>query len=485
MPSKNIKGPVGAIVTTIFLIIIILTVYLIKPTVEKISVFSSFISALATAIICLYTFKSVKEVIRSNDRAEENNENTKKDNDLKNKKESFEKLFSLLLQEHNNYLKKIIDSQNPLYSIEYILKSNGHHSYSIIRGNVNFLFYKNRKYKIQDRKIIIKLKVWIDKNNNPYYEPTKTFIKNNKLTLNEKHNYFYSPDDDLFLVSTDEGITYDCNYIGDLISKRKTNYLKNLINKNEIDVIKIIKKNNETSINILSPYMRVIYHILKLINENSNYITNDKSYSNIIRSVIPYDILLLIAINSMFFYKTKQEKEITRLSDIFLYNDNQFKIHNDYYKYFILLKKYDFFEHLTLDFNSIINKSTSVNLILKKSFERKFLLLNNRKTSRLIIPCDVNYELKNIYHEFSMSLRNLDTALLVVLFYKPDSSVILTRIKLMKNIINKENRTRIKLKKERYFPMGAYLKHKCVVLDKNFIDHFMDGDIIYISESNK
>lgn len=483
MPSKNINGPVGAIVTTIFLVIIILTIYLIEPTIEKISAFSSFISALATAIICLYTFKSVKEVIKSNNRSEENNENTKKDNDSKNKKESFEKLFSILLQEHNNYLKKIIESQNPLYSIDYILKSNGHHSHSIIRGNVNSLFYKNRKYKIQDRKIIIKLKIWVDENNNNYYEPTKKTIKINKLKPNENHNYYYSPND-FFLVSTDEGLTYGHRDISDLISKRKINRLKSLINKNEIDVMKIIKKNNETSINILSPYMRVIYHILKLINENSNYITNDKSYSNIIRSVIPYDILILIAINSMFFYKTKQEKEITRLSDIFLAGDNQLKIHNDYYKYFILLKKYDFFEHLTLDFNSIINKSTNVNLILKESFERKFLLLNGRKTSGIIIPCDVSYELKNIYHEFSMSLRNLNTALLVVLFYKPDSSVISMRVNLMKNIINKENRTRIRLKKENYFPMGAYLKHKCVVLDRNFIDDFMDGNIITILKQN-
>ncbi|HCM62365.1 MAG TPA: hypothetical protein DIT05_07425 [Morganella sp. (in: Bacteria)] len=481
MLSKNIKGRIGAVVTTIFLVIVMLTIYLTESTIEKISAFSSFISALATAIICLYTFKSVKEVIKSNNRAEENNKNTKEDNDSKNKKESFEKLFSILLQEHNNYLKKIIESHNPLYSIGYILKSNGHHSHSIIRGNVSSLFYKNRKYKIHDRKIIIKLKIWVDKNNKPYYEPTKIVIENSKLTLNEKHNYFYSPND-LFLVSTDEGVTYDCNYISDFISKRKTSHLKNLITKNEIDVMKIIRKSNETSINILSPYMRVIYHILKLINENSNYITNDKSYSNIIRSVIPYDILILVAINSMFFYKTKQEKEITRLSDIFLASDNQFKIHNDYYKYFTLLKKYDFFEHLTLDFNSIINKSTNVKLMFKKPFERKFLYLKNRKTSKLIIPCDVGYELKNIYHEFSMSLRNLDTALLVVLFYKPDSSVTLMRVKLMKSIINKENRTRIKLKKEKYISMGAYLKHKCIVLDRNFIDYFMDGDIIYISE---
>lgn len=123
---------------------------------------------------------------------------------------------------------------------------------------------------------------------------------------------------------------------------------------------------------IFSPYMRVTYHILKNIDEEfgSNYLYA-KKHTSLLRSLIRNDILYFIAVNS--------------LSD----DNASFK------KYRFLLKKYDFFEHLSLedtcylnpdknkDFNfSYLNSEMDRKLksTLKKSISKYF----NRKLSSLI-----------------------------------------------------------------------------------------------------
>lgn len=80
---------------------------------------------------------------------------------------------------------------------------------------------------------------------------------------------------------------------------------------------------------VFSPYMRVLYHILKSIEIDYGAIDKDviaqKKYSSIVRSLIRNDILYLVAVNS--------------LSDI----------NADFKKYRDLLIKYDFFEHLNIN----------------------------------------------------------------------------------------------------------------------------------------
>jgi len=98
---------------------------------------------------------------------------------------------------------------------------------------------------------------------------------------------------------------------------------------------------------VFSPYMRVLYHLLKGIADNfspgdrfSYAKPEEKSYSNIVRSLIPDNVLQLISINTLFFYS----ENVGKLS---LRKDINEIIYNDYHKYFALLRRYDFFAHMT------------------------------------------------------------------------------------------------------------------------------------------
>lgn len=86
---------------------------------------------------------------------------------------------------------------------------------------------------------------------------------------------------------------------------------------------------------IVSPYMRVLYHLLRHI--SAHYIDNatmedKKKYSSIVRSLIRNDVLFLVAVNASYVIKDNQQ--------------------NDYGKYQRLLRELDFFEH-ALFFNAI------------------------------------------------------------------------------------------------------------------------------------
>ncbi|MFW9039696.1 putative phage abortive infection protein [Klebsiella sp. C239] len=80
---------------------------------------------------------------------------------------------------------------------------------------------------------------------------------------------------------------------------------------------------------ILSPYMRILYHTLRFVDQDyfgeKNDIKGKKKYTSLIRSLISNDVLFLVAVNSS--YVSNEGNK------------------NQYYKYQYLLQRFDFFEH--------------------------------------------------------------------------------------------------------------------------------------------
>lgn len=133
---------------------------------------------------------------------------------------------------------------------------------------------------------------------------------------------------------------------------------------------------------ILSPYMRVLYHTLKFIDEDyfekEDKIFGRKKYTSLIRSLISNDILFLIAVNSSYIYKKGE--------------------YNQYSRYQQLLQKYDFFEHA--DFFSIKHDSDpDKNLLIKEQL---------KETENQMGICFTNYinqEGINLMSELEFTLR--------------------------------------------------------------------------------
>jgi len=107
---------------------------------------------------------------------------------------------------------------------------------------------------------------------------------------------------------------------------------------------------------ILSPYMRILYHLLKHVNNNypRNEIANkdeiiieQKQYTSIIRSFIPNKLLLLVSFNC----------SIT-VDEMGLNNSSDFK------KYQCLLNKFDFFQHLRTDSTTLFSWGATLNYII-------------------------------------------------------------------------------------------------------------------------
>lgn len=110
-------------------------------------------------------------------------------------------------------------------------------------------------------------------------------------------------------------------------------YLDTVPGKDLLDKL-IDETNHLTAFNtlqghsIVSPYMRVLYHLLRHISMyyEDNASTKDKKmYSSTVRSLIRNDVLFLIAVNSSYVIEGNEE--------------------NDYGKYQKLLREFDFFEH--------------------------------------------------------------------------------------------------------------------------------------------
>nr|DAY54373.1 MAG TPA: abortive infection protein [Caudoviricetes sp.] len=231
----------------------------------------SFFSAVGTCMAAIYAARSAKGVFLSNKSIEENNKN-----------ESFDRVFSVLLEQHSMYLDKVNvflseKATNKLFGVEYLRDRTIGEALDIVHG---------------DNKVL--------------YEA---------------------------------GYCYECGT--DEKVKRNDGKDTNPIESERI--IGVVGKYNDFARNTLSPYMRILYHILKSIHESFGRGTEEqrkkaKQYSSIVRSTIPSDLLFLVAINSAGFLvkKKKVSLKINQPSDFF----------SDYYKYYFLLKKYDFFEHL-------------------------------------------------------------------------------------------------------------------------------------------
>ncbi len=231
----------------------------------------SFFSAVGTCMAAIYAARSARGVFLSNKSIEENNKN-----------ESFDRVFSVLLEQHSMYLDKVNvflseRAESKLFSVEYLRDRTIGEALDIVHG---------------DNKVL--------------YEA---------------------------------GYYYECATDG----KVKRNDGKDINHIESERIVGVVGKYNEFARNSLSPYMRILYHILKSIHESFGRGTEEqrkkaKQYSNIVRSTIPSDLLFLIAINSAGFLikKRRLSLQINQPSDFF----------SDYYKYHFLLKKYDFFEHL-------------------------------------------------------------------------------------------------------------------------------------------
>ncbi|MEB8192298.1 putative phage abortive infection protein [Raoultella terrigena] len=231
----------------------------------------SFFSAVGTCMAAIYAARSAKGVFLSNKSIEENNKN-----------ESFDRIFSVLLEQHSMYLDKVNvflseSAGNKLFSVEYLRDRTIGETLDIVHGDNKVLYEAEYCYECA----------------------TDGKVKRN-----------------------------DGKDINPIESER---------------IVGVVGKYNEFARNTLSPYMRILYHILKSIHESFGRGTEEqrkkaKQYSNIVRSTIPSDLLFLIAINSAGFLIKKR-----RLS---LHTNQPSDFFSDYYKYHFLLKEYDFFEHL-------------------------------------------------------------------------------------------------------------------------------------------
>lgn len=113
-----------------------------KYDFNTINSIGTILTSIATASIFIYTVKSVNSIKDANKQNEEFNRHSIELNEKKNKHDIFEKKFSLLLQEHNQYLNKLISIDSILYKPDVILSLNGFKALSIIRGESIIAYYK-------------------------------------------------------------------------------------------------------------------------------------------------------------------------------------------------------------------------------------------------------------------------------------------------------------------------------------------------------
>ncbi|KAB7704850.1 hypothetical protein GBN32_17325 [Plesiomonas shigelloides] len=480
------------IISFIFAPSLIAVIFPSIKNLPNLSATSSFVSAMATVIICHFTVKSVQEVIKSN------NEN-KKNNEERDRKETFERKFSLLLQEHNNYLSRLIRAENPLYELDYILNCPGYESRSIIRGNVKFITIDGSRFYYSNDIIFVRIKIWCAQGENKVYvNPTQEQIDSNNLKEFKKLKDTYATSDTIYYYSERHDTMSEMSCLSMIMENQQVKDLvKHEIQKGIKKAPQLIKKNNEISKNILSPYMRIIYHILKLSNNNSSE-NGMKEYTNIIRSIIPYDVLMLVAINAMNIYKLPNDSknEIKRWGDTFNELDDLSScIFNDYHKYYQLLVKCDFFEHLIMDFSDAKMKLKNVKLDIALS-ENNVMVSNRKDASRdnqryLILRGSTHQNLLSIYKKFNTETMKLSTDMLIALFYFNRDKIIETTIKnIMSDVINDNSKgviiTTPKSKLHRTistYNTIAYKKHSIMSLSRDFYTLYTQGELPEITEN--
>lgn len=404
----------------------ILPGYSISEVFSGLGTFATVASGIATVFIGFFTFRSLGEIVKSNEENRQNNQENRVNNQERDRIGSFEKKFTLLLEEHNIYLNRLTESKNTLYQINYILNCSGYESLSIIRGVAKIFVFEGVKYYYSDGLLLVNIDAWVDNGKTRiFYSPTSEEIEEYELNPLVPSGGLYASENAIFY--------YDYRFDKLIDYNSENNYERFMkIAKDRIEsasriVPKIIIKSNRTSKNILSPYMRIVYHLLKASKENTNNKEDMKKYTNIIRSVIPYDILMLIAINAMYFYKShnKSIDEVIRWND--LRNDQDepyYSVFNDYYKYYQLLIDCDFFEHLVMDFSYMLNELKRTRLA-KAKFEIKNITCRSDKIIRngfqyrrsFLFYGDSKCNFYSIYKTITEATMSIGTGILVLLFF--------------------------------------------------------------------
>lgn len=87
-----------------------------------------------------------------------------------------------MLQQHNNYLGKLIKSNNLLYQLDYILTRTGNESRSIIRGDAKFITIDEDNFHYSNETLLVKL-VFFKENEGGllYVNPSIDIINNHDL----------------------------------------------------------------------------------------------------------------------------------------------------------------------------------------------------------------------------------------------------------------------------------------------------------------
>ncbi|MFV8908184.1 putative phage abortive infection protein [Serratia fonticola] len=450
---------------------------------------TSLVSAVATVVICLFTAKSVSEVIKANKENRTNNQE-------RDRKESFEKKFALLLQEHNSYLRKLVKSNNPLYKLDYILNCAGDESRSIVRGNAKIARIDGEIFHYSNNNLLVQLDVWVNKDESKIYlNPNQDSISNLGLKKSTKLPDLYASNNGFFwyLSSSGKMVEIDCEY-SFLKSEGIKEQIKEKINKGLSLVPNLIDGCNDVSKNILSPYMRIIYHLLKTSKENTKDKEDMKQYTNIVRSIIPYDMLMLVAINAMYFYKSSNEKidEVKRWSDLFRESDDlNSLVFNDYYKYYRLLIECDFFEHLIMDFSEVIEKSANIILDADIS-DIKITTCKTNKVRRkcnepircLLLHGDVEYNLSVVFKKINEATLKLETDIIVLFFFNQDRRLDIVKENIMDDFIFRNRNLKIegRLNEANHANIFERIsviseKNKTVVLSRNFYCLYTAGEL--------
>ncbi|ENN8392252.1 hypothetical protein ACAX60_000794 [Serratia marcescens] len=134
----------------------------------------------------------------------------------------------------------------------------------------------------------------------------------------------------------------------EIVSSGGQSYLKSIRN------MKTLEEAHNTLMghSVISPYMRVLYHLLKHIFTYSNNSVVFKKYTSPLRSLIRNDVIYLVALNASILYKKNSEED------------------NGYQNYHNYLQCCDFFEHAIFisneyrKFDEIKNKFE--NLIMRR-----------------------------------------------------------------------------------------------------------------------
>ncbi|KGA28386.1 hypothetical protein BVY06_14480 [Pectobacterium odoriferum] len=253
--------------------------------------------------------------------------------------------------------------------------------------------------------------------------------------LLDKHDNYLSLINDFF--KKEISITFKIEYLSTLSCDNALKIIRGINSEvyasAERDENKEIAEGNSFAKNVLSPYMRILYHTLKSIdfhfsNDKNSREGDAKQYSNIIRSLIPNDLLFLVALNSVIFYNQRGDKR--KYKDLININSGKLNIYNDYHKFFQLLIRYDFFEHLNI-INNDECKQSGITKFDMRNFDihDNIYSVNLSRRNFYVIVKSGEYHLESLIKKITSELKKLSSLEVIGLFYFYDDNR-----KLAKNI---------------------------------------------------